>query len=171
MHQVLTVKLRADDRLVVGKRWAERFAGVVLAVLACTILVSAWPAVFASPTLRPLLVFPFALTLLGLRVALSSRHFTFTRDSQACRCRTCVLGIIRLERTIDFVAVTSRRQFDWYTPRWLYSDAWLYSVALVERERSRGRPIAMGYAPGRIRVEELIATIAEFTGCETSECA
>jgi hypothetical protein len=171
MHQVLTIKLRAYDKLVVGKRWAERFAGVVLAALACVVFVSAWPVVFRSVALRPLLLLPATLTLLGLHVALSARDFTFTRDSQACRCRTCVLGVIRLERTIDFVAVTWRRQFDWQTPRWLFSDAWLYSVALVERERAGGRPIAMGYAPGRMRAEELIATIAEFTGCETSECA
>jgi hypothetical protein len=163
MHQVLTIKLRADDKLVVGKRWAERFAGAVLATLACIVLVSAWPVVFPSPTLRPLLLFPSALTLLGLHVALSSRHFTFTRDSQACRYRNCVLGVIRRQRTIDLVAVTWRRQFNWKFP------GWLHSIVLIEQGEFGRRPVAMGYVPGGMWGEELAATISEFTGCEFAE--
>lgn len=161
MHEVLTIKSHTDDSLVIGKRTVERFAGAVIAALGSTMLISFRHTVLPLPKLRLLLVFPTALILLGLHVALSSRNFTFVRYSQVCKCRIHVLGIFRLQRTINFCAVTYRRHFNWQTP------GWLYSIILIGREgQLRRKSTTMGYAPGRVHAEDLVAIIAEFTNSD-----
>jgi len=155
---VMTVKHEGKDGLVYGTRWAERVAGLVLAVAGAIVSVATWA--FAAIVPAPLVVLPGLSALLGLCVALSNRRFAFRRGSHTCAATIHTCGVIRRRCEWSFSAIQMRRRFHWQLTRWLYV------LVLVNDDESECRSFAMGYAGNRDRAEKLARKLAVFTQTE-----
>ncbi len=126
---VMTVKHEDEDGLVYGTRWAERVAGLVLAVAGAIVSVATWA--FAAIVPAPLVVLPGLSALLGLCVALSNRRFAFRRGSHTCAATIHTCGVIRRRREWNFTAIQMRRRFHWQLTRWLYVLVLVYNPQLA----------------------------------------